>query len=378
MDFDFSDEQYAFQGVIARALKLGFPLQADLSQDKGRTARMWQTLQDLGVFGLLVPGEFGGLGLGMVDLALPMEELGKAVAPLCIAHTLAAADLIVRYGTQAQKQALLPALAAGELRIAIASQETNSGYDAGDVTAVADGQGLSAEKLLVADAAGADYLLVTVKTTAGEPAVVLIERDRQGLSIAPQQSLDPAASFHRCQFSDVSIADADVLGAPSPRLVVERLFDICATLYSGMAVGIAAQLLERSVDYAGQRQQFGKPIGSFQAIKHKCADMAVAVESGRSAAYYAFWALAEDADDRSRASSMAKAWCSDAARDVCNEALQIHGGMGFTWDLGLHNHLRRSKTLEFGFGDAAFHRERVLAETLSGITLRQAGRIKTA
>jgi alkylation response protein AidB-like acyl-CoA dehydrogenase len=132
-----------------------------------------------------------------------------------------------------------------------------------------------------------------------------------------------------------------------------------------LMTGVAARVLDNSVTYAGQRTQFGKPIGSFQAIKHKCADMAVAVEASRSAAYYASWALAEDAPDRAKAVSIAKSFCGDAARFVCNEGIQIHGGIGFTWELGLHFYLRRAKVLEYSYGDAAYHRERVLAETLS-------------
>jgi alkylation response protein AidB-like acyl-CoA dehydrogenase len=130
-------------------------------------------------------------------------------------------------------------------------------------------------------------------------------------------------------------------------------------------MGIAARMLDASVDYAKTRVQFGQPIGAFQAIKHCCADMAVAVEAGRSAAYYSFWTAAEDAVDRARAASMAKSYCGGVARQVCNDAIQVHGGMGFTWELGLHRFLRRAKVLEHAFGDIAYHNERLLAETLA-------------
>jgi alkylation response protein AidB-like acyl-CoA dehydrogenase len=126
-------------------------------------------------------------------------------------------------------------------------------------------------------------------------------------------------------------------------------------------------MLDAAVDYAKTRVQFGQAIGAFQAIKHRCADMAVAVEAGKSAAYYAFWAAAEDAPDRARAASMAKAYCGDVSRQVCNETIQVHGGMGFTWELGLHRFLRRSKVIEHAFGDAAWHNERILAATLAAM-----------
>jgi alkylation response protein AidB-like acyl-CoA dehydrogenase len=136
-------------------------------------------------------------------------------------------------------------------------------------------------------------------------------------------------------------------------------------LLAAQLLGLADGALDLAVEYAKLRQQFGQPIGSFQAIKHRCADMAVAVDTSRSAAYYASWAMAEDSDDRAKAVSMAKSFCGDASRFVCNEGIQIHGGIGFTWELGLHFYLRRAKVLEYSYGDAAYHRERVLAETLA-------------
>ncbi|MET0544769.1 MAG: acyl-CoA dehydrogenase family protein, partial [Caulobacterales bacterium] len=277
MNFDFNEDQYAFQEIASRLLTDNFPLQADLSADKTRSSRLWASLRDLGLFALPVPEAFDGLGLDSINLALPMEELGKAVAPLSIAHTLAAADLIGRYGTQAQKEKLLPSLAAGNLRISIASQEESASYDLHDATSVKGGQSLHTVKLLAPDADEADYFLVTAKTASGRPAVFLIDRARPGVLVSKQKTIDPAAAFHRCLFDGLKISDIDMLGSAAPEQAAHRLFDVCATLYAGMALGVAARLLELSVRYAKERTQFGKPIGSFQAIKHKCADMAVAV-----------------------------------------------------------------------------------------------------
>ena len=137
--------------------------------------------------------------------------------------------------------------------------------------------------------------------------------------------------------------------------------------------GIAAKMLDASVIYARQRNQFGSPIGSFQAIKHRCADMAVGIDASRSAAYYAAWALSDRSQDSPRAVSIAKSFCGDTARYVCNESIQIHGGIGFTWELGLHYYLRRAKTLEYLYGDASYHRERVLAITLAQLDAERVG-----
>ena len=157
------------------------------------------------------------------------------------------------------------------------------------------------------------------------------------------------------------------MGGSNPERAVERLIDVAATISAGLLMGSAAKMLETSVEYVKVRVQFGQAIGAFQAIKHRCADMVVALEAGRSAAYYAFWAVAEEASDRARAASMAKAYCGGVSRHICNETLQVHGGMGFTWELGLHRFLRRAKVIEHSFGDAAWHNERVLCATLAEV-----------
>jgi alkylation response protein AidB-like acyl-CoA dehydrogenase len=165
--------------------------------------------------------------------------------------------------------------------------------------------------------------------------------------------------------SDVHVVRDDIIGGdPSPRSV-DRLLDASGVIAATMMTGISGKVLDNAVTYAAQRTQFGKPIGSFQAIKHRCADMAVTIDASRSAAYYAAWALAEEAPDRAKAVSMAKSYCGDASRFVCNEGVQLHGGIGFTWELGLHFYLRRAKVLEYSYGDAAYHRERVVSETLA-------------
>ncbi len=177
--------------------------------------------------------------------------------------------------------------------------------------------------------------------------------------------IDPASGCCAVTFESVALPDNAILGGAAPARAVARLLDAGATLNAGLLTGIAARMLDTAVEYAKSRHQFGQPIGAFQAIKHRCADMAVALEAARSAAYYAVWAISEGAADSIRAASMAKSCCGESARAICNETIQIHGGMGFTWELGLHRFLRRARVLEYAFGDQAWHNERVLTETLA-------------
>lgn len=362
MNFDFDEQQYSFRDSLARFLADAYPL--DRHADE---ADHWSELAELGLFALLVPEEHEGLGLSLVDLALGVEELGKVLAPLGVAETLVATDAIARFGTAGQKQALLPGISAGGHRVAIAVLEPGAGYDPRDLrTGFARGT-LSGRKMLVPDAATADTLLVVARAENGRPGLFLVDRAAQGVGLTAENSLDPSAAYHELLLAD---APAEPLGGAEG--AVARLLDVAAAVYAGLLTGIAGRMLEISVDYARQRAQFGQAIGAFQAIKHKCADLATTMEGARSAAYFALWAAAEDAPERARAVSMAKAFCGDAARQSCQDGIQIHGGMGFTWELGLHHYLRRAKVMEYAYGDAAWHRERVVAETMIALGAAQA------
>ena len=187
------------------------------------------------------------------------------------------------------------------------------------------------------------------------------------MSLRPHVGLDRSSRHDEVTFSAVSITQDDIVGGAPSAAAVALVSEGGAAAAALQMTGLAARVLDDAVAYAGQRTQFGKPIGSFQAIKHRCADMAVSLEGARSAAYYAAWAVAEDSPGLEQAVSMAKAFCGDTSRFVCREAIQIHGGIGFTWDLGLHLWVRRAKMLESAYGDAVQHRERVLAHTLADL-----------
>jgi alkylation response protein AidB-like acyl-CoA dehydrogenase len=368
MNFDFESQHYEFRDAFKAFLDKSYPLERHrrLLDGTGLDADLWDGLASLGLFGMLVPEVHGGLGLTFVDLALVLEELGRALVPPPAAETLIATDLLVRRGSPEQQRRYLPRIAAGELRATIALSEPDGGFDPFDVSCAVSSEAggtLSGRKIMVPQAAGADLILVTARLgAAGEQGVVLLEPGRAGVSIDVQETLDPASRFHALGLDKVPVSAGDLIAG---RDAVARLFDVGATTAALEMSGVSARVLDIAVAYAGTRVQFGKPIGSFQAIKHRCADMAVKTDSSRTAAYYASWAVAEDAPERPKAASIAKSFCGDASRFVCNEGIQIHGGMGFTWELGLHLYLRRAKVLEYTWGDATMHRERVIAATLA-------------
>jgi len=377
MDFEFNEQQQMFQESFRAFLedKYDLPRHASSMQDRRFDDILWRQLADLGLFSMLVPEQFDGLGLTTVDIALVLEELGKALIGSPVTDTIVATDLISRYGTEAQKAKLLPRIATGDLRIVTAIAEPESGFGLDHLTTQAvpagDGWRLQGCKILVPGTSAADLVMVAARVgTNGRLGLALIEPQRPGISVRDHLTLDPTCPMSQLSFSAVAVRADEWLGssAACPN-GVERLLDAFGMVAALQMIGIAGKVLELSVAYAAQRVQFGKPIGSFQAIKHKCADMAVAIDAGRSAAYFAAWAVAEGPAECPKAVSMAKSFCGDAVRMVCNEGIQIHGGMGFTWEVGLHYYLRRAKLLEYSYGDAAFHRERVLAASLSELGL---------
>ncbi len=371
MDFDFSEEQYSFRDSVRGFLKdwrvsIG-PVSARPSDSIA--AQFWSDLTDLGTFSALMPEEYGGLGLTFVDLSLVLEEFGRELVPPLVIETLVATDLIARYGSKQQKSTLLPQVAAGRLKISGALAEAGAGYDPTDISTsvvrIKQRDQLSGMKILVPDASAADYLLVAAQFDGDRgPALILLEPGRIGIELREQQTLDLTSAYHAVTFNKVTMNGSDILGETPCGGDVRRLMDASAVSAATFMTGIAGKVMDTSVEYVKQRNQFGKPIGSFQAIKHKCADMAVGVDSCRSAAYYAAWALVGETPDQAKAVSIAKSFCGDMSRFVCNEGIQLHGGMGFTWDVVLHYYLRRAKLLEYSFGDASYHRKRVIAEAL--------------
>lgn len=365
MNFAFDEEQTSLGDTVARLLADQPALLApDLSPDSAGPA--WQALAELGLFAMIVPEDQGGAGLKPVDLALSVEAMGAHLAPLAAVEALLVTDLLVHHGSAQQQQSLLARIAAGNVRIAVALAEQGCDDAVDGVRAAVSGGRLNGSKVLVPEGGQADLFAVVAQSGSG-PAVYLVPADASGVSIRRHDDIDPTCALCEVTFTDVAL-DADALVGPaSPARAAARLFDGGAAVLACLLTGIAGRMVATAVEYARTREQFGQAIGSFQAIKHRCADMAVALEAARSAAYYGIWALSEDAPDRTRAVSMAKAYAGEVARHVCNETIQVHGGMGFTWELGLHRFLRRAKVIEHAFGASTWHNERVLTETLRAL-----------
>jgi alkylation response protein AidB-like acyl-CoA dehydrogenase len=275
-----------------------------------------------------------------------------------------AAGAILAAGTDAEKQALLPGIASGDTIAALAFTEPSGKWDAAGITMEAtENVGgefkLSGEKMFVIDGFTADTIVVVARTagTTGTDGIMFftVAGDAEGLTRTPLQTMDTTRKQAKLEFDNVV---ASPLGSTQDGFAAfSKVLDQAAVALSNEMMGGAQKVLEMSVEYAKVRVQFGRPIGSFQAIKHKCADMLLEVESGKSAAYYAAWAAAEDNEELPVAASLAKAYCSDAYFHAAAENIQIHGGIGFTWEHDAHLYFKRAKSSEILLGDATYHRE---------------------
>jgi alkylation response protein AidB-like acyl-CoA dehydrogenase len=312
-------------------------------------AVLWSKLTDQGYTGITYAEEYGGVGLGKVELMLLMEEAGRALLPGPFFSTVVLAGSVLdAVGSPAQKKKFLAPICRGEARATVAILETSASWNLLDVQLTALNGKLTGEKLFVSDAGVADFILVVARND-----VFIVDAKANGLKISPMSGMDLTRKLYAVEFKDTP---AEHLG---PATNLPRAFDIAGAALSAELVGGMQRTLDLTVEYAKTRKQFGKPIGMFQAVQHQCADMYLETESSRSAVYYAGWALEENAPDASTAVSIAKMYASDAARTVGNRGIQIHGGMGFTWENDLHLYYRRAKASENAFGDATFHRERI-------------------
>jgi alkylation response protein AidB-like acyl-CoA dehydrogenase len=319
---------------------------------------------ELGLQGLAIPEEFGGQGFTFIELGIVLEEMGRVL--LCAPYfssVVLAANAILNAGTDAQKTELLPGIAAGETIAALAFTEPNGKWDASGITMEASGSGdayvLSGTKMFVIDGHVANTVVVVARLagTTGEDGIgfFVVDGDAAGLTRTALATLDQTRKQARLDFDGVAATPLAEVGAGWPAL--SKTLDQAAVAIANESVGGAQKCLEMSVEYAKVRVQFGRPIGSFQAIKHKCADMLLEVESGKSAAYYAAWAAAEDNDELPVVASLAKAYVSDAYFHAAAENIQIHGGIGFTWEHDAHLYFKRAKSSEILLGDATYHRE---------------------
>src|SRR5438876_66390 len=373
MDFDLSKPQK----LLKHSAREFFARECEpervrelMETDTAHDDKLWQSIADQGWTGLIIPEEHGGLGLGLVELAVVAEEMGRACLPGAFLSTLTAAALVERAGSLEQRAKYLEPIAAGELKATIAFLEEGANWEMDEIKLKATREGgnfqLSGRKLFVPDAGIADLLICVARDGDGL-ALLPVERGAEGLSVKAMPSMDGTRKLHEVAFEGVTVAEADVFGADGDaRGGLGGALEVgCVALCAEM-VGGMQWVLDRTVEYAKTRQQFGRAIGSFQAVQHQCADMLLMTESARSATYYAAWALTAGDSSASVAVSMAKAYCSDAYREVGNHGIQVHGGIGFTWEHDLQLYYKRSKASEVMFGDATFHRERIARIIVDG------------
>jgi len=344
MDFDLDDTQRELRDTARRFLEREAPTtyaRAMMDDERGYTDEVWKRMADLGWMALPFPEEHGGLDLGFVALALVVTEMGRVVLPGPFLSTMIGGLAIAEAGSDEQRARLLPSIVAGEARATLAHL--------GDVEE--RGGRLHGERRFVLDGHIAEHVVVVAHSADDEPGLFLAEPSaRIG---AP--TMDETRKTAHLSFAGT---DAEPL-AKGGREVLHRAYDRACVLLAAEMLGCAERSTELAVDYAKEREQFGRPIGSFQAVKHRAADMHVEVESLRNAVYYAAWAIERDHPDAALAASMAKAYASDAARRVTQSCIQIHGGIGFTWEHDAHLYFKRVKLDEVAFGDATFHRDRV-------------------
>ena len=362
MDFEFSDEQEALRATVRRFLAEQAPIQPyvrDLYGDsRGTTDAVWKGLAELGATGLLVPTEHGGAGMGMVEMGVVLEELGRAIHPgPFLSSAVAAASMLVATDGGAD---LLPSIADGSLVATVALTEGNA-RDWQNVATTSDGGTLTGTKTFVPDAAAADVLLVTGRDSGGI-GVFAVDAGAPGVAVEQVPSVDGT----RAQATvTLDHAPARRLGAGDATDAVSGVVDRVLVALVTDGVGAAQVALDLAVAYAKERAQFDRPIGSFQAVQHLCSDMLQALELGRAGAYYALWACdAASAAERHRAAVMAKAFAADAFPRIGASAIQVFGGVGFTWEHDVHLFYKRLLTLQEAYGDATD-----FLEELAGLVL---------
>jgi alkylation response protein AidB-like acyl-CoA dehydrogenase len=354
MNFEFTDDQQAIKRTARDFLQARYKLELvrELAAvDRGFTDEQWSAIAELGWPGVIVPEAHGGLGLGAVELVVIAEEIGYALAPAPLLPSLWAALLLVAVGTDAQRERWLGPLASGAARGTVAIWDERAGLSPDHSEAELASGTLTASKIAVPDAASADFVIVS----GADGAHFLVETGASGVTVSPEAALDTTRKLYSVAFADApaeSLANHD-----SGRLGLA--YAAIITSLAAENVGVAQRAMEMAVEYAKDRKQFDRPIGAYQAVAHRCAQMLLEVEGARSLTYGAAWAIDHDPATAPRAASMAKSYASDAGFRVSASAIQVHGGIGFTWEHDLHFFFKRAKANAHAFGDARWHRERV-------------------
>jgi alkylation response protein AidB-like acyl-CoA dehydrogenase len=374
MKFSFTDEQQQFREFVRRFMEANSSaseVRRLMGTEQGYDNDVWQALAaSLGLQGLHIPEEYGGQGFGPIELCIALEEMGRCLlcAPF-FGSAVLATQAILQAGNEDEKQALLPDLAAGDKIAALAIAEPEGLWDASGINMTATKKDstyvLKGVKSFVIDAQIADYIVVIARTpgTTGTSGIsfFVVDKSAQDLEIRLLNTIDETRKLSILEFNDVVAKPLGEAGNGGDAL--DQTLTLCYVALANEMVGGAQKLLESALDYARLRVQFGRTIGSFQVTKHKCADLLLEVELAKSAAYYAAEAAAENSSDRASTASLAKALASDTFMHVAAETIQIHGGIGFTWENDTHLFFKRAKSSEVFFGGPELHRELLLIET---------------
>ena len=362
MDFAFSQDQLLLKNAARAFLDercSPAAVRALWDDGRGESEVMWKDMAQLGWLGLGVPEAYGGSGLGMVETAILLEEMGRVACPGPYLPTMLAARAISEAGSAEQRRRWLPAVAAGDAKGSVAFLDTELDWDAPAVTTRAERTGrgwtLTGIKHFVPWAHVADVVVVPARTTEGL-AHFLLDSQAAAVGLTPVAGIDPGTRWCSLRLDGVSLPATALLDAPGAP-VLEELLRRGAVGAAAEMLGAGRRCLDLAVGYAKVREQLGQPIGAFQAIRHTCAEMLMEVENAHAAVYYAAWALDAGAEDAAVAASVTKAYVSEATRKVCGAAIQVHGGIGFTWEYDLHLYFKRAKALEPMYGDAEYHRE---------------------
>ena len=375
MNFGFSEDQTMIRKSANDFVKGESSLERirALREDTtGYSPELYQQIANNGWVGAVLPEEYGGVGLGFVDLICILEEFGKGLLPEpIISSAILGGNTILQGGTEEQKSELLPVIAGAALKATLAAYELSGRFNLAHVETTAtesgDGYVLNGRKDFVPDAATADKLIVSARTSGGTAdtdgiTLFILEKDTAGLTLTPIQSMDyrPRSTM---TLENVQVSAANMIGEVGQALpVIDHSIDRATVALCAEQVGGMEEALSRTVAYTQERVQFDKPIASFQALKHKAADMFVHLEMARSNMYYAAMALDNDMPDLRKSISAAKTTCSNGFIALTKEAIQLHGGIGYTDEHDIHFFYKRAMTSNVTFGDPRYHRERYLSE----------------
>ncbi len=374
MDVRLSDEQTEIARQARRFFEKECPMEyvrAMAEHERGITEDVWKGMAEMGWMAMRLPEAYGGLGMEMMDMAVLMEEMGRAVLPGPFFSTvLLAGEIIMEGGSEEQKERYLSRIAQGELRGTLALLEPVSGADLDYVRMSAEPNGdgflVYGSKMFVPDLLGADFVILAARIDDGHDpgraiTLFLIDLDRGGVSVSPLPTMDATRKLGVLELDGVRVGLNEMLGEPHLGWIALRAALQCGQVALGAeCVGGAERVMEMAADYAKIRVQFDQPIGAYQAVKHRCAKMFQDVESARSLMYWSAWAQDNaDAGEALLAASSAKSYCSEVFRDVSASAMQVLGGTGFSWEHDIHFYLRRAKANEVALGDPIYHREQI-------------------